>query len=36
MDRNMKNIILAGWLVHVCCNNSLVMAPWCRNNRELK
>jgi len=23
--------ILAGWLVHLCCNNSLIMAPQCRN-----
>jgi len=22
---------LAGWLVHLCCNNSLMMAPWCWN-----
>jgi hypothetical protein len=27
----MKRCILAGWLVHLCCNNSLKMAPRCRN-----
>ena len=23
--------VLAGWHVHLCCNNSLMMAPRCRN-----